>query len=192
MSANINLIIFTKKMIDLNWLLSIIQQKGFNASINEIESVENWDFDDMQIHFCEIETKEITVLLEKGRIITINGIISNNNFALILNKTGNIYETSVSLATKNYSYLDSDTIDEFTRPFYDEVSEVLLFSEMVNNLIVSALGVEVIVEYNDDVHELCLNSHNVVRWVFGFDKKISNHSLKGYRQVAPHIWDKVT
>lgn len=192
MSANINLIIFTKKMIDLNWLLGIIKQKGFNASINEIESVENWDFDDMQIHSCEIETKEIIVLLEEGRVISINGNISNNNFTVILNKIGNIYEMSVSLDTKNISYLDSDTIDELTRSFYDEVSEMLISPEMVNYLIVSALGVEVIVEYYEDVHKLCLNSHNVVRWVFGIDKKNSNYSLKGYKQVAVNIWDKVT
>lgn len=192
MSANIDLIIFTKKMIDLNWLLSIVQNKGFNTSINKIESVRNWDFDDMQIHSCESETKEIIELLEVGRIILINGIVSNNEFVVILNKTENVYETSVSLDTKKFPYFDSDMLDERTLPFYDEVSEVLLSPEMVNNLIVSALGVEVLVNYNDDVHELCLNSYNVVRWVFGIDKKISNHSLKGYRQVTPHILHKIT
>ncbi|OMD89839.1 hypothetical protein BSK49_10750 [Paenibacillus odorifer] len=192
MSAKFNAIIFTKNVIDLNCLLRVVQVKGLEATINEIESVENWDFGDLQIHACESSTNEITVLLEEGRIISINGKISSNKFVVILSKIGNIYETSISLDTKNITYLNCDTLDELTRPFYDEISDILLSTEMANNLIVSALGVEVIVEYYDDFFKLYLNSHNVVRWVLGIHETRRNYSLKGYKQVATNIWDKVT
>ncbi|MEK3770850.1 hypothetical protein MKY14_20110 [Paenibacillus sp. FSL R5-0887] len=82
MSANFNAIIFTKNVIELNWLLRVVQVKGLKA-INEIESVENWDFGDLQIHACESSTNEIIVLLKEGRIISINGKISSNKFVVI-------------------------------------------------------------------------------------------------------------
>ncbi|KWX81031.1 hypothetical protein AMQ84_01345 [Paenibacillus riograndensis] len=191
MSAKFNIIIFTKNVIDLNWLLGVVKVKGLNANINEIESVENWEFEDLQIHACENDTKEILGLLEEGRIISIIGEVNSNKFAVMLSKIENIYEIRVSLDTKHIVYLDSDMLDELTQPIYDEVSNILLSSEMVDSLLISALGVEVIVDYYDDFQKMNLNSYNVVRWVFGTHKTRSNHSLKGYRQVSTNIWDKI-
>lgn len=192
MSAKFNIIIFSKNVIDLNWLLGVVQAKGLNATINEIESVANWDFDDLQIHACENDTNEISGLLEEGRIILISGEVNSNKFVVILSKIEDIYETRVSLDTKNIVYLDSDILNELTQPIYDEVSNILLSSEMVNNLLISALGVEVIVDYYDDFQKMNLNSYNVVRWVFGMQETTNKHNLKGYKQVTFDIWDKVT
>ncbi|WP_379143175.1 hypothetical protein [Paenibacillus sp. sgz500992] len=192
MSAKFNIIVFTKNVINLNWLLGVVQGRGLNPTINEIESVENWDFEDLQIHACETDTVEIIGLLEAGRIISISGEVNSIKFVVMLSKLDNTYETRFSLDTKNIIYLDSDLLDELTQPIYDEVSKILLSPKMVNELLVSALGVEVIVDYYDDIHEMNLNSHNVVRWVFGIQKPRTNLSLKGYGQVSANIWDKVT
>ncbi|OMD48445.1 hypothetical protein BSK56_11775 [Paenibacillus borealis] len=192
MSAKFNIIVFTKNVINLNWLLGVVQGRGLNPTINEIESVENWDFEDLQIHAYETDTVEIIGLLEAGRIISISGEINSIKFVVMLSKLENTYETRFSLDTKNIIYLDSDLLDELTQPIYDEVSKILLSPKMVNELLVSALGVEVIVDYYDDIHEMNLNSHNVVRWVFGIQKPRTNLSLKGYGQVSANIWDKVT
>ncbi|WP_342481463.1 hypothetical protein NST07_09965 [Paenibacillus sp. FSL L8-0340] len=192
MSAKFNIIIFTKNIIDLNWLLGVVQARSLNASFNEIESVENWEYDDLQIHACESDINEILGLLEEGRIISVSGVVNSSKFVVILNKVENIYETSISLDTKNIDYLDSNMLDELNQPIYDEVSNMLLSPEMVNDLLVSAIGVEVIVDYYEDFEKLNLNSYNVVRWVLGTCMTSRNHSLKDYKQVSTNVWDKIT
>ncbi len=83
-------------------------------------------------------------------------------------------------------------LDELTQPIYDEVSNILLSPMIVNNSLVSAIGVEVIVDYYDDFQKMNLNSYNVVRWVFGMQETTNKHNLKSYKQVTADIWDKVT
>lgn len=192
MSAKFNVITFTKSVIDLNWLFGVMQAKGLDAHINEIESVENWDFDNLQTHTFENSANGIVGLLEEGRIILIDGEANSNKFVVMLSKIENIYETRVSIDTKNIVYLDSDMLDECTQPIYEEVSDILLSPELVNKLLVSALGVEVLVDYCDDFHKISLNSHNVVRWVFGIQATIGERSPKGYKKVTANIWDKIT
>ncbi|MFD2877445.1 hypothetical protein ACFTAO_17730 [Paenibacillus rhizoplanae] len=43
----------------------------------------------------------------------------------------------------------------------------LLSSELVNDFLIAALGVEVVVEYDADRNKMMRNSHNVLKWVFG-------------------------
>ncbi|AIQ58071.1 hypothetical protein [Paenibacillus borealis] len=190
MAANFNVITFTKSIINLSWLLKVLQERGYDANINQIESIGNWEFNDLINHPHDVEIAEVLALLEKGRIILIFGEVQSNKFVMMLSKTGTIYETGVSLDTKYIDYLDSDTLNDVTRPIYDEISNVLLSSEMVNNLLVSALGVEVVVDYDEDFHKMHLDSHNVVRWVFGTEEGLGEHNLMGYTRVAAGIWDR--
>jgi hypothetical protein len=192
MGAKFNIVIFTRNVISLNWLFEVVQTMGINVTLKEIIFVENWEFENLQIHACESDTNQVYELLKEGRIISISGDVNSNNFVLMLSKEENIYETSISLDTKNLVYLDSDIIDETTQPFYDGVSRILLSPEMVNDLLISALGVEVIVDYSDDLEKINLKSYNVMRWVLGIQKSRTNHNLKGYRQISANIWDKVT
>lgn len=192
MAANFNIVLFTKSVIDLHWLLGLVQKRGYNANINQIESIDNWEFDDLKTHSHEEDTTGIQELLEESRIILIRGEVNSNKFVVILNKNEAIYETTVSLDTKFIDYLDSNTLNGSTKLIYDEVSNILLSSEMVDNLLVSALGVEVIVDYDDDFNKMYLDSYNVVRWVFGTLETTGKRYLNGYIQVAADIWDKET
>ena len=190
MSAKFNIITFTNSVIDLNWLLRVVQKKGCKANLNKIESIENWDFDDLQIYACEGGLEEIVKQVEEGRIILIGGELNTIKFVVMLSKIKNIYETRFSLDTKEFVYLDSDLLDEVTRPIYDEISNILLSSEMATNLLVSALGAEAIVEYCDDYNKISLNSYNVVRWVCGRQEANIKLILKGYKQVNADVWDR--
>jgi hypothetical protein len=189
-SAKFNIIAFTNSVIDLNWLFRVVQKKGCKANLNKIESIENWDFDDLQIHACEGGSEAIMRQVEEGRIILIGGELNTIKFVVMLSKIKNIYETRFSLDTKEFVYLDSDLLDEVTRPIYDEISHILLSSEMATNLLVSALGAEAIVDYCDDYNKISLNSYNVVRWVFGRQEANNKLILKGYKQVNADVWDR--
>ncbi|MFD1907392.1 hypothetical protein ACFSQ7_30780 [Paenibacillus rhizoplanae] len=83
-----------------------------------------------------------------------------------MSKSEEVYETSISIDTQHIDYLD-DTLNERNQPFYDELSAVLLSSELVNDFLIAALGVEVVVEYDADRNKMMRNSHNVLKWVFG-------------------------
>lgn len=190
MAANFNVITFTKSIIDLSWLFEAVQERGYNANINQIESIGNWEFNDLINHPQDVEIAEVLELLEKDRIILIFGEIQSFKFVVMLSKTDTIYETRVSLDTKYIDYLDSDTLNDVTRPIYDEISNVLLSSEMVNNLLVSALGVEVVVDYDEDFNKMDLDSRNVVRWVLGAEESASERNPKGYMRVAAGVWDR--
>ncbi|MEK5493828.1 hypothetical protein MKZ24_24345 [Paenibacillus sp. FSL R7-0297] len=190
MAANFNVITFTKRIIDLSWLLKVLQGRGYDANINQIESIGNWEFNDLINHPQDVEIAEVLELLEKGRILLIFGEIQSFKFVVMLSKTDTIYETRVSLDTKYIEYLDSDTLNDVTRPIYDEISNVLLSSEMVNKLLVSALGVEVVVDYDEDFNKMYLDSHNVVRWVFGTQEGAGKRDLMGYTRVAAGVWDR--
>ncbi|WNS45873.1 hypothetical protein [Paenibacillus sp. MMS20-IR301] len=187
-SANFNIVMFTKSKINLNRLLGVVHEKGFNPLFTKIKSVGNWDFEDLQIHKQESDPAEINMLMDSGRITLIFGAVQSIKFVVILNKLETIYETSISFDTKNMDYLDNNTLNDKSRPVYDEITSILLRSGMVNDLLISALGVEVIVDYIDNFNKIILNSHNVMRWVGGIEKDISE--IKGYKQVSAGIWDK--
>ncbi|MEK3685852.1 hypothetical protein [Paenibacillus sp. FSL R10-2736] len=191
MAANFNVITFTKSIIDLSWLFEAVQERGYNANINQIESIGNWEFNDLINHPHDVEIAEVLELLEMGRIILIFGEVQSIKIVMRLSKTGTTYETGLSLDTKYIDYLDSDTLNDVTRPIYDEISNLLLSSEMVNNLLVSALGVEVVVDYDEDFYKMHLDSHNVVRWVLGTEEGVGERDLMGYTRVAAGIWDRI-
>jgi hypothetical protein len=192
MAANFNVITFTKSIIDLSWLFEAVQERGYNANINQIESIGNWEFNDLINHPHDVEIAEVLELLEMGRIILIFGEVQSIKIVMRLSKTGTTYETGLSLDTKYIDYLDCDTLNDVTRPIYDEISNLLLSSKMVNNLLVSALGVEVVVDYDEDFNKMYLNSHNVVRWVFGTQEGEGERNLMGYTRVGADVWDRET
>lgn len=76
-----------------------------------------------------------------------------------------IYLTSIAINTQHLDYLD-DTLNERSQPFYDALSNLLLSSELMNDFLVAALGVEVVVDYHTDPNKMMRNSHNVVKWIF--------------------------
>lgn len=165
-AANFNIALYSRDIIDYDKLLRILQDQGFKPTINHIESIRNWEYEDARTHTIQgMLADPFAALLEKGRIIWIQGEAKLNRFVVFLSKSEEVYETSISIDTQHIDYLD-DTLNERNQPFYDEISSILLSSELVNDFLVAALGVEVMVDYDTDTIKMMRNSHNVLKWVF--------------------------
>ncbi|WP_342549369.1 hypothetical protein NST69_11550 [Paenibacillus sp. FSL P2-0089] len=82
-----------------------------------------------------------------------------------MSKSEGIYLISIAINTQYLDYLD-DKLNERNQPVYDALSNLLLSSELVNDFLIAALGVEVVVDYDADRNKMILNSHNVVKWLF--------------------------
>lgn len=169
-AANFNIVLYSRNLIDPNKLLRIVRDKGFEPAINHIESIKNWEHEDLRTHTIQGTragslTAIVEDLLDDGRIIWIQGEATLNRFVVSLSKSEEIYETSISIDTRYIDYLD-DTLNERNQPVYEELSTLLLSSELAKDFIIAALGVEVIVNYDSDRNKMMHNSHNVEKWIF--------------------------
>ncbi|WP_341347428.1 hypothetical protein [Paenibacillus sp. FSL H3-0469] len=165
-AANFNIVIYSRDIIDPDKLLRIVRDKGFAPAIKQIESIRNWEYEDSRTLTIQgMLTDPLTALLEEGRIILIQGEAKLNRFVVLLSKSEEVYETRISIDTRHIDYLD-DTLNERNQPFYDALSNLLLSSELSNDFLVAALGVEVVVDYHTDPNKMMRNSHNVLKWVF--------------------------
>lgn len=165
-AANFNIALYSRDLIDPDKLLRIVRDKGFEPVINHIESIKNWEYEDSSTHTIQgMLAAPFAALLEKGRIIWIQGEAKLNRFVVFLSKSKGIYLTSIAINTQYLDYLD-DTLNERNQPVYDALSNLLLSSELVNDFLIAALGVEVVVDYDADRNKMILNSHNVVKWLF--------------------------
>lgn len=165
-AANFNIVLYSRNLIDPDKLLSIVRDKGLEPVINHIESIRNWEYEDARTHTIQgMLAAPFAALLEEGRIIWIQGEAKLNRFVVLLSKSEEVYETRISIDTRHIDYLD-DTLNERNKPFYDALSNLLLSSGLVNDFLVAALGVEVVVDYHIDPNKMMRNSHNVLKWVF--------------------------
>jgi len=191
MSANFNVITFTDSLIDLNWLIRVTKEKGMNTSITKVESVKNWGFEELATHDVKISFNEMIRLLDNERIIIVGGKCGTYKCAMIICKVNNVYETSFSIDTAYKQILDSDTINEEIKPFYDEISNIIQSpGNVFEGLLYAAMGVEVVLNYSANSEEFFHNNHNVLRWLFGKQKLAESSYLKDYQQVSSGIWDK--
>lgn len=191
MSAKFNVVTFTDRMIDLSWLVKLAQDNGLNINITQIESIKNWDFEDLINHKAKVNLNEIMQWLDNGRIVLLSGEMNTNSLGIMISKIRNVYETIFSMDTKYFSQLDDNVINDATKNIYDELSSIILSHEDVYGLLYSALGVEVVVNYFENFNELYQNSYNVVRWLIGKQEVTGMNNLNGYKQVAHSIWDKM-
>ncbi|WP_338019667.1 bacteriocin immunity protein [Paenibacillus piscarius] len=161
-----------------------MRDKGFEPVINHIESIRNWEYEDTRTHAIQGALADpLATLLDEGRIIWIQGEAKLNKFVVSLSKSVEIYETSISIDTRHLDYLD-DALNERNRPVYDELSNLLLSSEIANDLLVAALGVEVMVDYDTDTNKMMLHSHNVEKWLFNTPKEAPIMSLSRQELIA--------
>lgn len=56
------------RLIDPNKLISIAQDKGLNPTINQIESIKDWEFNDLIYHSYKGKLTEHLALLEKEEL----------------------------------------------------------------------------------------------------------------------------
>lgn len=170
-AANFNIVLYSRDLIDPDKLLRIVRDKGVEPVIKHIESIRNWEYEDRRTHTIQGALADTFAdLLDEGRIIWIQGEAKLNRFVVSLSKSEEIYETSISIDTRHIDYLD-DRLNERNQQVYYELSNLLLSSELADDFLVAALGVEVMVDYDIDTNKMILNSHNVAKWIFNTPKE---------------------
>lgn len=170
-AANFNILLYSRDLIDPDKLLRIVQDKGVEPVIKHIESTRNWEYEDLRTHTIPGAMGDpIVALLEEGRIIWIQGEAKLNRFVVFISRQEEVYETSISIDSQHMDYL-VDRLNERNQQVYYELSNLLLSSELADDFLVAALGVEVMVDYDTDTNKMILNSHNVAKWIFNTPKE---------------------
>ncbi|WP_405111636.1 hypothetical protein MHH28_03070 [Paenibacillus sp. FSL K6-1217] len=52
-AANFNIVLYSRDLIAPDKLLRIVRDKGFAPAINHIESIRNWEYEDLKTHMIQ-------------------------------------------------------------------------------------------------------------------------------------------
>lgn len=192
MSAKLNIVLFSKDVINIEKIIEFLKVMGLSISIQKVETIKNWDYDNLQERSFRVNTASIKNIIESGDILLLKGLVNSiYNFGLIINRVDDkVYELRCSIDTNLLKYLDKDILDSSNKSFYESISEVLLVEGIFSELLFASIGVESEIKFEKQFEDILTKSHNILRWIVPSRDMADFLGSSGFVETSPSIWDK--
>ena len=185
MGVNIDIDVYTRKIIDFSSINEFINKEGLSITIKQVESIKDWEYNNLKKLSIEIDDNIIAEELNKKNIILIYAIANNTancGVQIEYNKYG-FYEYGF--------YLDRNSIGIDTKKslaLYNKITKAINELIFTNDLIVCGIGEETLVVSYDNVNMIIEKSSTLERWILPNKVKINNYIESKYGEL--HIYDK--
>lgn len=166
MGAKFESIIFTKRLVNINSIIKEIRGKDSLFKISEIEVFDNWDFEGLNTFDISSNPEKLDEQILNKKIVLIRLVINNKECGFYSERIGK--ERFVLKLWRDIvadSSLDSNTISNYDRHFYDEIVQMIITLSKGNRLFIAGIGIEMSIEYSRDIRKTVNESSGVNMWI---------------------------
>lgn len=178
MAVVLDINILSNKMLDLNKSVSFLAR--YNISIESINSIDNWMWDNEK----KIEdTKQIATILDMKHIVAIKLKESSiKDIGVYIEKIDNQFLYTLWINTHGYTMLDCEKITMENSEFYKKVIQALLeYNRLIEDSFeVVGIGLETDFCYTKDVMGIIQKSKNMMIWMLNKHDNL-NVELEKYK-----------
>ncbi len=180
MAVVLDINILSNKMLDLNKSVSFLAR--YNISIESINSIDNWMWDNEK----KIEdTRQIATILDMKHIVAIKLKESSiKDIGVYIEKIDNQFLYTLWINTHGYTMLDCEKITMENSEFYKKVIQALLeYNRLIEDSFeVVGIGLETDFCYTKDVMGIIQKSKNMMIWMLNkhHNLNIELEKYKGY------------
>lgn len=184
MGAILDINVISKKYINPSYIKYLLESEfKLSIKIQEIEIIDNWEFSNSK-KILNIEDVEDYILNNKiaNIISVINGKYSSG---IQIEKIKNIYSFSFWVDTEYIPCLDSDTINNKNKFFYNLIKEKIVQLKNTYEISIASIGLETIFKYDENIKKIIKESTNISMFLFlDYDllKKVDKNILTDYTQ----------
>ena len=156
--------VFETQLYIKNYQSNVIQQLiAFGVSGVNIKVIDNWQYDNE----TQIERlNEIEEEINNGKIVVIEGEYKKLDCGCFVSKiTANCYEFDIWISAKISGDLKDECVSKNNSHIYDRVIDFLKKWIDPHELILCVSGIEMYVEYSNDLNEVLDNSSGILQMI---------------------------
>ena len=189
MGANIEIDVYTRTTIAFSHIIDFLSKEGISLTIENVETIKDWEFTDCRKLSVEINDVIITQGLNDNNIILIYAIANQNincGVQIEYNKYG-FYEYGFYFDT-NLIDIDVYYINKHSLVIYNKIADAINELLEPKNLIICGVGEETSVASYEDINMIIEKSSILERWMLPNKVKINNYIESQYGKL--YIYDK--
>lgn len=178
--------IFETQLCIKNYKDNVIQELiALDISDINIKVIDNWQYEnETQINKLD----DIEEYVNNGKIVVIEGKHKDLNCGCNISKIADdCYEFDVWVPTKIDNYLDNECVSEQNDYIYDMVVELLKKCIEPHELIFCVSGIEMCVEYNNNLNEILNNSSGILQMICLRNLTTSKKSFPNVNQDGDYV-----